>query len=156
KQFDDALKIQLAIDDRQGQGITWHQLGTLDFEEHKYDGARAKFKTALDLLKGESPEHSIWHQLGSIDLHQGKLDEATTAFNKARDMAQRMSNRRAEADAIHQLGRTRFRAGERQEGLDLLKAALAVRRAIDDRAGEALSFRRLSEVAGDTGDHDLA
>jgi uncharacterized protein with ATP-grasp and redox domains len=38
----------------------------------------------------------------------------------------------------------------------LLKAALETRRAIDDRAGEAVSFRRLSEVAGDAGDHDLA
>lgn len=158
KQFKDALNIQRAIGDRQGEGITWHQLGSIDFDEGKYDDARIKFQTALDLLKNESPgdEQAIWHQLGSIDLDQNRLEDAITAFNKARDMAQEMRNRKAEADAVHQIGRARFREGLREQGLDLLKAALEIRRAIDDRAGEALSFRRLAEVAGDAGDPDLA
>jgi tetratricopeptide (TPR) repeat protein len=158
KQLEDALKIQLTLDDRHSQGITWHQLASIDFDEGKYDDARTKFNTALDLLKDESPgdEQAIWHQLGSIDLEQNRWDEATKAFNKARDMARAMGSRKAEADAVHQLGRTLFRAGARQEGLDLLKTALAMRRAVNDRAGEALSFRRLAEVAGDAGDPDLA
>jgi tetratricopeptide (TPR) repeat protein len=158
RQFADALKIQQDIGDRQGQGVTWHQLASIDLGEKKYGEARTKFQTALGLLKNESPgdEQAIWHQLGSIDLEQNELDAAMTAFDKARDMARQMGDRKAEADAVHQIGRARFRAGARQQGVDLLKAALETRRAIDDRAGEAVSFRRLSEVAGDAGDHDLA
>jgi tetratricopeptide (TPR) repeat protein len=158
KQLEDALQIQLTIDDRNGQGISWHQLASIDFDDAKYDDARTKFNIALELQKGRSPteEQAIWHQLGSIDLEQSRWDEATNAFNRVRDMAREMGSRKAEANAAHQLGRARFGAGARQEGLNLLRTALTMRRAVNDRAGEALSFRRLAEVAGDAGDSDLA
>jgi tetratricopeptide (TPR) repeat protein len=158
KQLGEALKIQRNIDDRDGEGITWHQLASIDSEEDKYDDARTKFTRPRlpEERKSWRGASAIWHQLGSIDLEQNNTYEATNAFNKALDIARQLGNRKAEADAIHQLGRTRFRAGGRREGLDLLKTALAIRRAINDRAGEAVSFRRLAEVSGDAGDLDLA
>jgi len=30
---------------RHGQGVSWHQLGSIDFNEEKYDAARPKFVT---------------------------------------------------------------------------------------------------------------
>lgn len=158
KQFWDALRIQDAIEDRVGRGVTWHQLGSIDFYEEKYDDARDKFSRALSYLKGMSPgdEQALEHQLGSTDFQQDKLQAAKEAFLRAREKARELGNQRAEADALHQLGRTLYRMGDRREGLDLMKSALALRRDLNDRHGEALSFRRLAEIAGDSGDLDLA
>jgi hypothetical protein len=67
-----------------------------------------------------------------------------------------LENRKAEAAAIHQLGRVDARADRTTDALRKLASALEIRRAIGDRAGEAISFRRLGDLAHQLNKPDLA
>jgi tetratricopeptide (TPR) repeat protein len=156
EQLKHALTIQEAAEDRHGQAVTWHQLGSIDFNEGDYDNAQPKFETALALLEevpkqndiGDEAEQASWHQLGSIELMKGNLDKARTLLGKALTMARLTGNRKAEADAVHQLARVDAAKGPTPQALRQLREALEIRRSIGDRAGEALSFLRLGDLAG--------
>jgi tetratricopeptide (TPR) repeat protein len=165
EQLREALKIQEDANDHLGQGLTWHQLGSIDLERDDYEAAREKFERALSVLSklGEpmsfqqaEAEQGVWHQLGSIDLREGRLTEARTRLDKALALAKKIGDRKAEAAAIHQLGRVAAAEGKTKEALENLRDGLQIRRSIGDRLGEALSFRRLGDLAARLGRKDIA
>ena len=159
-----ALAIQETVDDRHGQAVTWHELGSIDFGEELYDAAELKFKKALQLVEGvaaqdrlaRQDEQAIWHQLGSTQLMRKNFPEARKLLEKALNIANELGDRKAQAATIHQLGRADANQGNVGEAVQKLRAALEMRRELGDRMGEALSFRRLGDLASQLGQPELA
>jgi tetratricopeptide (TPR) repeat protein len=158
--LEQALAIQLSIGDRLGQGLTTHQLASIDFNEGRHADAQAGFEKTLSLLEGLSEAEELvqgsLHQLGSIDLEENSLPEARKALEKALALARSLTDRKAEADALHQLGRIEAKEGSVQRAIETLREALGMRRSIGDRVGEAKSFHRLGELAADLGHLETA
>jgi tetratricopeptide (TPR) repeat protein len=158
--LDQALAIQRTISDRKGEGVSWHQLGSIDFNEMNYAGAREKFTTALTLLTDADTaeeQQATQHQLGSIEFEEGCFDAAKVMLTKALRIAQCLKDKKAIAVAIHQLGRVEAKIRkDPHAGLPMLREALDLRRKIGDGIGEAQSFRRMSELTREGGQPDLA
>lgn len=154
-----AMEIQQSNEDAKGQGLTIHQLGSIDFEQNRYDAARSQFEQALKLLDGTDAHietQADWHQLGSIDFEERKYLSAKEKLNKALSMAQEQQDSKAEAAALHQLARVQAEEDINSQWLQKLITALKLRQQIGDGSGEAQSFRRIGELLLRAGKMDLA
>jgi tetratricopeptide (TPR) repeat protein len=150
----EAKMLQISIKDVQGEGLSLHQLGSIDFDQNFLVEARSKIEDALRLFKGldaRADEQVALHQLGSIDLKEGKFDQAKENFHKALAIARSCADTGAEAAALHQLGRTAAQAtGDPWAGFAHLRKALELRQSIGDAAGESQTFQRLGELLSET------
>jgi len=159
-----AIDIQQANSDTKGEGVSIHQLGSIDFDRKRYTEARSQIERALELLKGpdaDEDRQAAMHQLGSIDLEEDHLEEARKELDIALTMARTLQDARAEAAAIHQLGRVTAKEAIKANkkpwpGLAQLRTALKLRQQIGDGSGEAQSFRRIGELLSEAGQEMLA
>ena len=142
--------IQKSINDVRGEGLTLHQLGSIDLDLDHFVEARSKIECALNLYKGISAraeEQPAWHQLGSIDLLEKKFNLAEEKLQRALAIARSLGDAGAEAAALNQLGRVAAQAGQSPlVSLAYLKSALDLRQRIGDATGEAQTFRRLGDL----------
>jgi tetratricopeptide (TPR) repeat protein len=171
-QFREALKLQEPVGDLFGQSLSWHQLGSIAFEERDFNTARSNFAEAIRLLhelrerpelasdpmkleQAQVGEQGILHQFGSMELEENNIEKARMTLEKAWAIAVELKDRAAEAAAIHQLGRVEAKLGNFDEARRKLNRALRIRWDIGDRAGEKKTFSRLGEIAAQLGRPDL-
>jgi tetratricopeptide (TPR) repeat protein len=163
--FRKVLEMRRKVGDRAGEAAALHQLASIEFHRNDYKAARRNFAAALSLRKAlgdRAGEAATWHQLGSIDLHAGRYNEARQQIRIALEIRQGIGDRAGEAASWHQLGSIDFeeairlsegdtescqrRESKLQEAREKLQEALALRKAIGDRAGQAATLHQLGST----------
>jgi tetratricopeptide (TPR) repeat protein len=113
--FEQALKIQRAINESAGEAATLHQLASIDLDEGNYGAARDLFGKALGIrqvIGDRAGEAAALHQLASIDLTEGNYGPARDLFGKALGICQEIGDRAGEAATFYQIGA--FALGQRR------------------------------------------
>jgi predicted ATPase/class 3 adenylate cyclase len=134
------------------------QLGLIARRQGNYEGAKARYHEALDVLQDERPEARIetLNGLSIVHRQQGHFDEARVCAQQALTLSQASGNRRGEGEALNGLGATAFYQRKFAEATSYHEQALKLRREIGDRAGEGSSLYNLAIAVGEAGDNAKA
>jgi CHAT domain-containing protein len=87
--------------------------------------------------------------IGDVYRRQGKLAEALKQFEEARKLAAAVGNRQQESDAEQKLGETHLALGDRTRAQESYDKALALRRKLEDKLGEATTLYHIAALKRD-------
>lgn len=134
------------------------QLGLIARRQGHYEGAKARYQQALDVMQNERPEARVeaLNGLGIVHRQMGNFEEARQCCEQALALSQTSGNRRGEGEAFNSLGATAFYQRRFAEAVPYYEQALKVRREIGDRAGEGSSLYNLAAAVGEAGDNARA
>lgn len=134
------------------------QLGLIARRQGNYEGAKARYQQALDVLQNAMPEAraEALNGLGVVHRQLGNFDEARQCFEGALSLSQASGNRRGEGEALNGLGSTAFYQRKFAEAIAYHDRALKLRREVGDRAGEGSSLYNLAIAVGEAGDNAKA
>jgi CHAT domain-containing protein len=152
--WQEALALRRDTGDRRGEVITLNYMGLA------YSGLGESVK-ALDFhrqalalavaLGDERQEAATRLRMGEAELMRGDPKAAHGELKRALDLFTKLGNQRLAAQALSLGGRALARAGQPRDALPLLADALARRRALRDRPGEAETLQDLATVERDAG-----
>jgi tetratricopeptide (TPR) repeat protein len=153
--LEQALALRRQVEDRSGEASTRNNLGRLFFRDGQLAPARDAQRQALALAEGASDRRGA--AIIRIDLAKtlaavGDRAAALGALDRAREDLEKVGDRLYEARALHQRGEVLLTAGRLDEAVESLLRALALRRAVDDREGEAATLAALARARRDRGD----
>ena len=148
--YETVLRLQQATGDRQGQAVTFHQLGMVAQEQRRFAEAEASYRKALDIKLEFGDQHSAastYHQLGMVAQEQRRFAEAEASYRKALDIFLESGDQYSAASTYHQLGWVA------QDQRRFAEAEASYRKALDiflefgDQHGAARTYHQLGMVA---------
>jgi len=87
--------------------------------------------------------------IGEVYRRQGKFVEALNQFDGARKLAEAVGDRQQESDAEQKLGETHMALGDRPRAQESFDKALALRRRLEDKLGEATTLYHIASLKRD-------
>ena len=87
--------------------------------------------------------------IGEVYRRQGKFVEALSLFNEARRLAETVGDRQQESDAEQKLGETHLALDDRSRAQESYDKALALRRRLEDKLGEATTLYHIASLKRD-------
>ncbi|HEY0725222.1 MAG TPA: tetratricopeptide repeat protein, partial [Pyrinomonadaceae bacterium] len=87
--------------------------------------------------------------IGEVYRRQGKFAEALNQFDGARKLAEAVGDRQQESDAEQKLGETHLALGDRPRAQESYDKALALRRRLEDKLGEATTLYYIASLKRD-------
>jgi CHAT domain-containing protein len=87
--------------------------------------------------------------IGEVYRRQRKFAEALSHFNEARKLAEAVGDRQQESDAEQKLGETFLALGDRSRAQESYDKALALRRRLEDKLGEATTLYHIASLKRD-------
>jgi tetratricopeptide (TPR) repeat protein len=86
----------------------------------------------------------------------GEYDEALEALNRARDLFAEAGDRKAEADALNDIGVVCVQLEDWEQAKGALQEALTIRMAMQDRSGEGMTLGNLGMMHARQGENEEA
>jgi tetratricopeptide (TPR) repeat protein len=132
--FEQALKAQREIGDRQGEAMTLTNQGEIMRLRGDYNQARMNFERAMSLE--QEPDNNlrcaILHNLALISQYENDYEQAVQCYTEALRLATELGKQEYTGIILTNLGMTLYQNHEYQEGLSLLLMAIQVREDIGD------------------------
>jgi tetratricopeptide (TPR) repeat protein len=157
--YHQALKIEIASNNRLGQAMLYEKLGLSHMELGEMWEAMECINEALQLRKqlddklGQARSYSI---LGSIQYRLKSYRQAQEYFEQARDLEARLQNRRGLTIALSNLGDVSRSLRQYEQARSYYDEALRLARGTGDQLGMARVYERVGDVFFETGDQDFA
>jgi tetratricopeptide (TPR) repeat protein len=135
-----------------------HPLRVLQARAHGEDGAYDDAQRLLLAVSNEDPRNiDAWYLLGKYSIQAGDAKRAVDDYLvRAQVLANRLGDRRMQADVSNALGIGYRRLGQMEPAGDQLEAAVRQRGALGDARGQAASLRNLATVRSMQGRFDDA
>ncbi len=152
-QKEDALRsaeaaVQLARQSGQqaleAQALT--SLGDLYYQQSRYDNAQACHEQALKLyeaLNDLAGQAENWRLLGHLHMRAGRTEPAIQYSQRALKLFRQVGDLRGQTKALTSLG---LAATDYAQARDYHEQALAIRRTLDDKNGQAVSYNNLAVI----------
>ncbi|HUS76040.1 MAG TPA: tetratricopeptide repeat protein, partial [Methanothrix sp.] len=151
KKFEESLKIQKEVGDREGEASTWHALATIDLIfKGNHISARGKYEKSLKIrqqIDDREGEAATWNQLAMIDLIEDDCDSALVKYGKSLKIREQIGDRAGEAITLQNLSTIDANKGNYDSALDKCEKSLKIQQQIGDRAGEAATFNQIGIIS---------
>ncbi len=161
RRFDDAkahheteLRLHEAANDRQAQGVTYHQLGIVAQQQRRFEDAEANYRKAIDLYLEFGDRHGAartYHQLGMVAEDQRRFEDAEANYRKAIDLKLEFGDRHGAASTYHQLGIVAQQQRRFEDAEAHYRKAIDLYLEFGDRHNAASTYHQLGIVAEDQG-----
>ena len=153
--FEESLALGRAIGDRTGIGTVLGNLGVTDMDTGDLAGARANFEEALAIARetGDTVGVNIWLlNLAFVVATEGDAATALAYYDEAQRGFEAAGDRSSQGYVLNGIGRVLIEEGRPAEGIEPLRAAMALRQALAQSHLEAESRLLLAEALADSGD----
>ncbi|HEU4387822.1 MAG TPA: CHAT domain-containing protein, partial [Blastocatellia bacterium] len=154
-----ALSIQRAVSDREGEARTLVELGALYTSLAETQRALDCFNQALFIrraLGNQRGEAVALCSIGAVYDTLGEEQKALGYFNTALPLILAVGDRKSEAITLNNIGVAYDALGEKQKALDYYNQSLSIRRAIGDRPGEAVALNNMALTYDSLGEKQKA
>jgi predicted ATPase/DNA-binding SARP family transcriptional activator/Tfp pilus assembly protein PilF len=134
--FQQYLDASQAYGDREGEGITYNNLGYIYHARYEYDRARDYFQKALAIkqeMGTRQGEGNVCINLGVIHLTAGEYDQAGARYERALQIARDIGDQRLEGLALSNLSLLRVNLGDHERAAEDARQAVALMRRLGDR-----------------------
>lgn len=133
--------------------IVYRSLGKVQRAIDHYEAAIARWREIGD----RAEEATTWANVGTLYSGLGRHEEALRALDRALGLTEGSTDgRRARASALAARGTVERRLGRLDASLGSLERSLALRRALGDRAGEAMVLLELGATRSELGRPEAA
>ena len=136
----------IEIGDRNGEGTTYANLGTVFYSLEEYQKAKEYHEKALAIAIEIGDSHGegrILGNLGSVFHSLGEYQKAKEYYEKALAIAIEIGDRNGERTTYGNLGSVFHSLGEYQKAKEYYEKALAIVIEIGDRSGEGTTYANL-------------
>jgi tetratricopeptide (TPR) repeat protein len=132
--FEQALKAQREIGDRQGEAMTLTNQGEIMRLRGEYKQARVNFERAMSLE--QEPDNNlrcaILHNMALISQYENGYEQAIQCYTESLRLAKELGKHEYTGIILTNLGMALYQNHEYQEGLSLLLMALQIRETVGD------------------------
>lgn len=153
--YQKSLILYREIDNRGGEANVLAHLGTLHVAENNLTEGLESLKQALQIAE-TNPTLNIQRGqaytligIGDIYRLQGNSAEALNCFERARKLAEAVGDRQQESDSQQKAGETYLALGEWPKAHENFDRALALRRRLEDKPGEATTLYYIASLERD-------
>ncbi len=153
RSFREELPLRQKTRSRRAEAVAYHALGQAFQIQDEVQQALDCYAQALDLFVEPEDRLRSIHNRGVLDLSLGRLPQARDALIEAEELAAAVGNLRTQSATLNQLGELHRRLDERETALGYFDQALALRRNLEDRRGEANSLANIGRVLQARGDY---
>jgi tetratricopeptide (TPR) repeat protein len=157
--YEQALKIQEEINDKQGEGATLNNISQVYNAKGNYDKSLYYLKQSLKIsqdIKDKNGESVTLINISQIHKVKGKINIALDYVNQALNIAKQTHNKRNEGAALNHLAMLNRIKGDNSLALFYLFKSLEIKRGMNDKQGESQVLNDLSQIYHDEGDYDNA
>ncbi|MBU6360421.1 MAG: tetratricopeptide repeat protein, partial [Chloroflexi bacterium] len=164
--YERALPIYRAIEDRLGEANVLQSLGDLKVRVSDLAGARADYERALPIyraIEDRLGEANILQSLGNLKVRVADLAGARADYERALPIYRAIEDRLGEANVLKALGDLKVRVDDLAGARADYERALPIYRAIEARLGEANTLQslgdlkvRVADLAGARADYERA
>jgi CHAT domain-containing protein/tetratricopeptide (TPR) repeat protein len=159
ERYGQALEIQRATGNREGEARTLNNLGVLALEIGDFQEALADHGKALAIFQELGDRR--WQaralaNLGTVYHALGDLQQALTHYGQALHLWREVGDPRGEASTLTNLGLAQSQLGDARAALDLHRQALELSRKAGDRRGEGIALADLGRTSLALGDRSAA
>lgn len=153
--YEKSLALHREIENRGDEAQVLAHIGTVHVSRNNLTEALQYLTQALQIAEKDStlniPRIHAYTLIGIGDIYrlQGKSAEALTHFERARKIAEGVGDRQQESDAQQKLGETYAALGERTKAQESYDKALALRRKLEDKLGEATTLYHVASLKRD-------
>jgi len=148
--LDRALAFYRHTGDRASQEEVLYARGMVLAKKGEHAKALESFKESLSIAReiGSKGEATVLHDMAHTFIDMRQYAEAAQAFEAERAAHARTGDRKAEGEAVHNLGFVEAAQSRDDQALARLDQALAIRREVGDRDGEARTLEIAAFVHG--------
>ncbi|WP_421658834.1 tetratricopeptide repeat protein [Leptothermofonsia sp. ETS-13] len=163
KVYSQAWEIYQELGDRKGGATVLNNIGAIYDDQRQYSEALKFYEQALKLRREAGDlagEGTTLNNLAGVYLNQGDYDKALKEYNAALKVRWLMGDRRGEATTLNNIGFVCRRTAQHhqsqgnleksrewyQSAIEHYQSALAIRRMLGDRPGEATTLNNLGFV----------
>lgn len=117
RSMEDCLGLRMALDDLDGMGMVFTDIGNLDFRSGRGNQAVSLFQKAMECFQKVGNKRLVMNTqstLGTLALLQGDIGEATSRFEAGIRMGKESGDRFAIGQALYDLGRLAWEQGDYQ------------------------------------------
>jgi CHAT domain-containing protein/tetratricopeptide (TPR) repeat protein len=157
--LEEALRLRREIPDPRGEVVTLNNLGIARRRLGETKAALALHSEARRKAEalGDLRQEAVSRlRLTEVEIELGEVPAALGTLAPALAALRQAGQRLGELQALHLKGRAFLRGGRPGEALPVLREALAGRRALRDRAGEADELQSLAEAERAVGEAEAA
>ena len=158
QQYQPALAIQIACNDRYSQASTYHQLGRVAQEQRQWAQAEQHYQQALAIYVAFNDRYEqagTYHQLGRVAEDQRQWAQAAQHYQQALAIQIAFNDRYEQAGTYHQLGRVAQEQRQWGPARDYFLRALASFAAFDDPYSLGITLRSLARLWQASADSSL-
>ena len=158
-EYQRALELWRAQNNRAGEAVVLHQLGRLAQATGDLEEARRLYCQSLEIEEALGNQAGIatsLHQLGILAQATGDLEEARRLYRQSLEIKEALGNQAGIASSLHQLGMLAQATGDLEEARRLYRQSLEIKEALGNQAGIASSLHQLGMLAQATGDLEEA
>ncbi|MGW4946370.1 tetratricopeptide repeat protein [Actinoplanes sp. NPDC004185] len=144
------LAISETLNKRQGQGVTYHQLGRVAQEQRRFEQAEQHYRQALDIKLEFGDRHTAartYHALGVVAQEQRRFEQSEQHYRQALDIFLEFGDRHSAAGIYHQLGRVAQEQRRFEQSEQHYRQALDIFLEFGDRHTAARTYHQLGVVA---------
>ena len=159
KLYKEALRIMIAIGNRQGQSACYGNLGNV----YQYLGEHGKAETYLEnalvitkAIGDKRGEATCYGNLGTVYQYLGEYEKAKTYQENALVITKEIGDKRGEATCYRNLGTVYQYVGEYEKAKTYQENALVITKEIGDKRGEATCYGNLGTVYQYLGEYEKA
>jgi tetratricopeptide (TPR) repeat protein len=127
--YQESLKIEQELGDKNGVAITMHQMGNLAYANGNLDEARKLYQESLKIKQELGNKNGIaatLHQMGMMAQDTGDLDEARKLYQESIKIKQELGNKNGMAFSLAQLALLDEMKGDIKTALKLTSQAEAI------------------------------
>jgi CHAT domain-containing protein len=139
--LDRALVYYKGAGDRESEATVLYAQGTVLAASGQHAKALEAFAATLVIERERNDDAGMvdtLRQQGSSQIKLGQYEPAVQSYEQERAINVKLGDRKAEAESLRTLGLLYgIKLNRREDGLAMLRQSLAIRREVDDRAGEA-------------------
>ncbi|MDP3443077.1 MAG: tetratricopeptide repeat protein, partial [Ignavibacteria bacterium] len=152
--YSKALSINKETENNKGVANALTNLGGILLQLMKFDEAKRYFHEALPLFSDLAEKRgdtippfqviSIYNNLGIVHENLNEYNQAIDYYHRGISLASRMPNQQKNLAMLHNnLGSIYMKMGEFDEAFKNMDASLMIRKELNDKGGEASSYRML-------------
>ncbi len=145
----EAVAAQAATGNRLGQANTLQSLGDLESRLGNVEQARAHYDAALPLYQIEQDrlgQANVYVSLGDMFITQKNWNQAKAFYEQSLPLFIAEQDPLGLANTLVDLGQARFELGERAEGIEDVKKAAQLFRAVQSKQWAAIAEQRVAEM----------
>ncbi len=147
--YEQQLEIFQEIGDRQGEGVTFGNLGIAYSNLGQYQQAIALLEQRLEIAREIGDRQGEGNAIGSLGnayLRLGQYQQGIAFHKQYLEIAREIGDRQGEGNALGNLGNAYLQVGQYQQAIASYQQALAIHQDIGDRAAVGLGFSNIGNL----------